>query len=170
MSKIKNFLKIMVCVAWSACFTACSEDDESEVQEFEATPAYLNGTWMLAEWNGNPLADGLYLYITFNRRDFTYEMYHNFDSMYARFITGTYAIEKDGNFRYVISGDYDYGRGEWSNEYFVIDRYEDTMTWIPTDDEGDVQRFVRCEKIPDEVLDEVGEEPDGGGKDFTVAF
>ena len=67
---MKHLFKIALLASCLLCFAAC-DDDESRTPEIEVTPAYLNGTWTLAEWNGAPLADGLYLYITFNRRERT---------------------------------------------------------------------------------------------------
>ena len=78
-------------------------------------------------------------------------MYHNFDSMYARLVTGSFNVEEDKELGYVISGDYDYENGDWTREYVVSDRLEDAMTWTAKDDAGDVHRFVRCEKVPDEI-------------------
>lgn len=57
------------------------------------TAANLNGTWQLSEWNGQALAEGTYCYITFNRRELTFEMYQKFDSMYARYITGSFSMK-----------------------------------------------------------------------------
>lgn len=168
---MKSVFKMMTLAACLFCFAAC-DDDDVQAPEIEVTPAYLNGTWTLAEWNGAPLADGLYLYVTFNRRERTYEMYHNFDSMYARLITGSYNIEEDDYLGYVISGDYDYGNGDWTHEYVVTDRLEDAMTWTAKDDAGDVHRFVRCEKVPDEIVDQVWTDSDAEMKTakFTAAF
>ena len=141
-------------LAASLLFLAACEEDETPAREIEVTPAYLNGTWILAEWNGVPLADGLYLYVTFNRRESTYEMYYNFDSMYARLVTGSYSIEKQKDLGYVVSGDYDYGNGDWTRQYVVTERTDESMTWTAEDDAGDVHRFVRCEKVPDEIVEE----------------
>ena len=76
-------------------FVACDDEDEAKVETLEVTPANLNGTWQLVEWNGESLAEGTYCYITFVRRDKTFQMYQKFDSMYARFFSGTFEIEKD---------------------------------------------------------------------------
>lgn len=141
-------------LAASLLFLAACEEDETPAREIEVTPAYLNGTWILAEWNGVPLADGLYLYVTFNRRESTYEKYYNFDSMYARLVTGSYSIEKQKDLGYVVSGDYDYGNGDWTRQYVVTERTDESMTWTAEDDAGDVHRFVRCEKVPDEIVEE----------------
>ena len=68
-------------------FVACDDEDEAKVETLEVTPANLNGTWQLVEWNGESLAEGTYCYITFVRRDKTFQMYQKFDSMYARFFS-----------------------------------------------------------------------------------
>lgn len=183
MMTIERFFKFAAFAACLLCFASC-DDDEAPIPEIEVTSAYLDGTWTLTEWNGAPLADGLYLYITFDRRERTYEMYHNFDSMYARFITGSYKIGKDDNLDFVISGDYDYGNGEWNNEYAVVARLDDEMVWTAKDSGADTQRFIRCIGIPDGIIAEAGADEDmadtdsgtipGGrvaGKDvFSVRF
>ena len=56
-------------------FVACDDEDEAKVETLEVTSANLNGTWQLMEWNGEPLAEGTYCYITFIRRDKTFQMY-----------------------------------------------------------------------------------------------
>ncbi len=151
---MKNIFKIMALATCLLCFAACDDGDDAPAPGLEVTPANLNGTWMLAQWNGAPLAEGLYLYITFNRREQTFEMYQKFDSMYARFIPGVFKIEKDDYLGAVISGEYDFGNGAWSHEYIVTDLLADSMTWTAKDDAGDVHKFVRCEKVPDEVVSE----------------
>ena len=45
-------------------FVACDDEDEAKVETLEVTPANLNGTWQLVEWNGESLAEGTYCYIT----------------------------------------------------------------------------------------------------------
>ena len=85
-------------------FVACVDEDEAKVETLEVTPANLNGTWQLVEWNGESLAEGTYCYITFVRRDKTFQMYQKFDSMYARFFSGTFEIEKDDDLGYIVSG------------------------------------------------------------------
>ena len=97
-------------------FMACDDDEEVKVETLEVTPANLNGTWRLVEWNGEPMADGTYCYITFVRRDKTFEMYQKFDSMYARFLSGIFEIEKDTYLGYIISGKYNNSLGgRWNN-------------------------------------------------------
>ena len=116
---MKNIFKLMALFAFLFCLTSC-DDDEPVIPTLEVTPANLNGTWELSEWNGAPLAEGTYCYITFNRKEQTFEMYQKFDSMYARYITGNFSIEVDPYLGSIISGDYDFGNGDWNNKYLSL--------------------------------------------------
>lgn len=89
---MKNIFKLMALFAFLFCFSSC-EDDEPVISTLEVTPANLEGTWKLAEWNGASLDEGTYCYVIFNRKEQTFEMYQKFDSMYARYITGSFSIE-----------------------------------------------------------------------------
>jgi hypothetical protein len=74
--------------------------------------------WQMTMWQGKPIAEDTYLYIEFNGDTRTYVMWDNINSMYAVKSTGTFTItEEDG--RYTLSGTYDYGKGDWSQEYYV---------------------------------------------------
>ena len=130
-------------------FVACDDEDEAKVETLEVTPANLNGTWQLVEWNGESLAEGTYCYITFVRRDKTFQMYQKFDSMYARFFSGTFEIEKD-------DGKYDYSLGgRWNNSYVVTDLLPSgSMIWTVKDDMGDVSKYVRCDGVPSDIVEE----------------
>ena len=109
----------------------------------------------LAEWNGASLDEGTYCYVIFNRKEQTFEMYQKFDSMYARYITGSFSIENNPYLGYIISGVYDYGNGDWNNKYIVTDLLESgSMTWTSKDDESDVNKYIRCEKVPEEIIAE----------------
>ena len=152
---MKNILKLMALFAFVLCFTACDDDEKADIQILPVTPANLNGTWQLAEWNGQPVAEGTYCYITFNRKEQTFEMYQKFDSMYARYITGSFKIEKDPYLGYVISGDYDFNNGDWNNEYIVTDLLPSgSMIWAAKDDDSDVNKYVRCNGVPSKIVEE----------------
>ena len=119
------------------------------------TPANLNGTWELSEWNGTPLAEGTYCYVVFQPQgtDFL-KMYQKFDSMYARYITGSFSIKTTLSGA-VISGEYDFGNGEWNNKYIVTDLLESgSMIWTAKDNENDVNKYIRCEKVPENIIAE----------------
>ena len=97
---MKNILKLMALFAFLLCFISCDEDEKAEIPTLPVTAANLNGTWQLSEWNGQPMAEGTYCYITFNRKELTFEMYQKFDSMYARHITGHFSLENDPYLEY----------------------------------------------------------------------
>ena len=151
---MKNIFKLMALFAFLFCFSSC-EDDEPVISTLEVTPANLEGTWKLAEWNGASLDEGTYCYVIFNRKEQTFEMYQKFDSMYARYITGSFSIENNPYLGYIISGVYDYGNGDWNNKYIVTDLLESgSMTWTSKDDESDVNKYIRCENVPEEIIAE----------------
>lgn len=150
---MKTLFRMMALFMLLIGFTAC-EDDEETVSTLEVNYANLNGTWQLAEWNGKPLAEGTYCYITFVRKDKTYKLYQKFDSMYARCVTGTFTVESDDYLGYIISGDYDL-KGEWANSYIVTDLLPSgSMIWTVKDDYNDVSKYVRCDGVPSNILEE----------------
>ena len=44
------------------------------------------------------------------------------------------------------------------------------MTWTAKDDAGDVHRFVRCEKVPDEIVDEAKFDTEADAVKLSVIF
>ena len=138
-------------------FVACGDNEEVKVETLEVTPANLNGTWQLVEWNGQPITEGTYCYISFVRKDKTFEMYQKFDSMYARFLSGTFEIENDDNWGYIVCGKYDNSLGgRWNNSYIVTELLPSgSMIWTMKDDAGDVSKYIRCDEIPSNILEEV---------------
>lgn len=59
MKYLKKLFTLLVIALFACGFAACSSDDEEpEERSLEVTPANLHGTWKLAEWNGEPLAEG----------------------------------------------------------------------------------------------------------------
>ena len=127
---MKNILKLMALFAFVLCFASCDDDEKVEIPALPVTAANLNGTWQLSEWNGQALAEGTYCYITFNRRELTFEMYQKFDSMYARYITGSFNIENDPYLGYVISGEYDFGNGAASTVKCPLTLIDDITRYI----------------------------------------
>lgn len=143
---MKRFLKFAVLTLAVAVFWAC--DDDKTASEPYLTPSAhtIAGTWQLAEWSGG-LAPGTYVYVEFIRKDHLYKMYQNLDSVHPHLLTGTFEIEDD-----VIRGLYDYSLGqEWSYRYVISELTEDRMVWTAQEDPEEVQVFVRCASIPDEI-------------------
>lgn len=150
--------RLMALLGFMFCFCNCSNKEEEEiVMPLDVNYANLHGTWKLVEWNDQPLAEGTYCFIEFKRKDHTFIIYQKFDSMYARYITGEFSLEEDEQWGDVISGVYDYGMGDWNNSYIITDLLEEgTMVWTVKGDETDVCKYERCNKIPDDVIAEVG--------------
>ena len=71
---MKTLFKIMALFLMLFSFAACDDDEEATLTTLEVTPANLDGTWKLVEWNGAPLQEGSYCYITFSRKEKTYKM------------------------------------------------------------------------------------------------
>lgn len=129
---------------------SCSDDEEYVEPILDVTPNNIAGEWCLESWNDAPLAEGSYVYISFERADRTYTLYQNVDSAPARTLTGRYYITTDMELGAVIRGDYDFGVGEWAHRYIVKDLTAKSMTWIAKDNPDDVSVYVRCE-IPEQV-------------------
>lgn len=153
---VKTIFRLMVLCLLVPGLNACSSDDDEVLQPWlDVTPANIAGTWKLTEWNNSSVAQGTYCYIVFERRDRTYKMYQKFDSMYPRYITGEYSIEKDDDDNYVISGTYDYGNGLWNNSYIVTELLASgSMKWTVKGNADDVSRYERCNAVPDDILEE----------------
>lgn len=155
---MKNIFKLLALLAIVIGISSCEKDTVAPDRMLEVTPANIDGIWRLAEWNGQEIDSDTYCYIIFHRKDKTFEMYQKFDSMYARYITGTFYIDHDPRLGYVIGGQYDFGNGEWNNEYIVTSLTEDgTMRWtVKNGDE--TTTYVRCDEIPSDVTGQAGSE------------
>ena len=149
---MKRFLKTMALML-VLVLTSCTRDEETAPQQLEVTPNNISGIWTLSEVNGEQLPDGLYCYIEFVRRDRIYTMYQKFDSMYPRRLTGSYEITRDEYKGYILSGKYDYGTGNWNNSYIVTELYEGSMLLTADAQSGDVCKYVRCNEVPDEIVE-----------------
>ena len=149
MKKIINLLLLLAVVL----FVACDETIEAP-ETLEVKPYNLEGTWVLAELNGDALADSAYVYLVIDR-GYTYEIYENTASMYPVLFTGKYELEYDWRVGDVISGTYDYDLGAWDHEYVITNLYEKSMTWTAKDDASYVQEFVRVDAVPAEIVEAV---------------
>ena len=113
------------------------------------TYATLDGSWQLTMWQGTPMAEDTYLYIEFDRREHRYTMWDNIDSMYATDTTGTFTITEEEDGTYTLSGTYDYGVGDWSNDYRVVLTHEgEHMQWRALS-ANQTMDFVRVEAMPE---------------------
>jgi hypothetical protein len=75
-------------------------------------------------------------------------MWDNINSMYAVKSTGTFSItEEDG--RYILSGTYDYGKGDWSQEYYVELLNKSNILQWRAKEANEVYDFQRMGYIPE---------------------
>lgn len=115
----------------------------------DVTYSTIDGSWELIAWNGEALAEGTYCYIDFDRTEHRYEMWSNFDSMYADKRSGTFTIEKDEYGDFILMGTYDYGVGDWGENYTVT-MYTPgrEMRWEATTS-NDTFTYARIDQIPE---------------------
>lgn len=147
---MKRFLRFAALLSALALLGAC--DDDMYVTPLEVTNNNIAGTWQLAEWNGAPLAEGSFVYIEFIRKDAKYVMYQNLDSFGTRKLTGP--VSSSTTTRSWVRSSAaatTTAPGDWAHRYIVTDFTETSMVWTAKDDRSDVQVFVRCDGIPDEV-------------------
>lgn len=148
---IKLIFKTALFIMFAVGFMACNKDNEEPVVYETVNYATINGTWMLTEFNGKALEEGQYVYITFNRKEHTFEMYDNMGSMYSHKSTGTFEITEDDELGYILTGEYDFSHDLW-NEYIVSEMTDETMKWTVKDNAEDVSIYTRCSEIPADIL------------------
>lgn len=149
---MKNLLKLAICAAAVTAMFSCSKPEPIETP-MDVTANNIAGVWELSSWSGG-LPDGCYVYIEFTRRDQTFTIYENLDTFSARKVTGRFHIDLDEELGAVIRGDYDYGNGQWSHRYIVRGLDKQQMTWVAKDDNSDVSVYTRCDKVPDQILEQ----------------
>ncbi len=150
---MKKLLKITLLLC-SVFVWACDDDSQPVEPSLNVTANNLAGTWCLATWHGEPLAEGSFVYIEFIRKDQTFKLYQNLDSFRPVMKSGRFSITTDEKLgAAVLSGDYDHSlNATWAHRYVVRDLTKTSMTWIVTTDEDDVTVYERCDGIPEEIL------------------
>lgn len=153
MKLLKNISLLLVSFPLLLC--SCSKEAPRELP-LEVSYNTISGIWELTQWNGQELSEGSYLWMSIDRRDRKFVIYQKIDSMYGRKITGTYSLTADEVYGSIISGIYDYGAGNWANEYVVSDILPSgTMVWKVLDGESeDVSVYTKHEEIPSWVLED----------------
>lgn len=149
MNKIKSIFALLAVVLLSV---ACGKEEPQVVKYLEVTPNNVSGEWKLVEWNGEALDAGTWFYIDLVRKERTFTMYQNFDSMgdMPHKVTGEFNIELSDIGEPVIRGTYDYSEGLWSHKYYVRELTATSMVWTAVDDNDFIQKFERC-SIPAEL-------------------
>lgn len=115
---------------------ACSNGDDVEPQPQQLAVNYANmaGEWQLVSFNGTTLSEDTYVTIRFERRDHTFELRDNLNSMYGQVRTGSYRLTNDEKSETtILSGTYDNGVGAWSHEYTVTSLTDTELLLTTTD-------------------------------------
>lgn len=141
---------MLVAIAATVANYGCKQREINDLNQPSVAVTYslIDGAWQMVEWQGKPLAEGLYLYVEFDRTEQHFEMWENIGSMYARNTTGSFRIEQDEYDRYILSGTYDYSVGDWNDEYEVTATSENEMIWRSTTTQ-EVSIYHRIEAIPE---------------------
>lgn len=150
---MKRFREIVTfaLVAAALLVVGCNNDGDVELTQKpnKAVTYYtIDGVWMLEEWNGAPLTGGTLLYVVLDRKEHRFEMWDNLNSMYPTMNSGSFQLSVDEMSRDIISGWYDYGVGDWTNEYVVeLNAEGDRMVWraVASDE---VMAFVEVDELP----------------------
>ncbi len=150
---MKRLLKIVLLLC-SVFVWACNDDSQPVEPSLNVTANNLAGTWRLATWHDEPLAEGSFVYIEFVRKGQTFKLYQNLDSFRPVMKSGRFSITTDEKLgAAVLSGDYDHSlNATWAHRYVVRDLTKTSMTWIVTTDEDDVTVYERCDGIPEDIL------------------
>ena len=112
------FLAVMSIIAIS-----CEKpvvDNEQPLPQPDVTYETIAGAWQLTEWRGEALSEQTFLYIEFDDESRRFEMWDNLGSMYVQHKSGSFTITTDKQGDAKLSGVYDYGVGDWGNDYLVM--------------------------------------------------
>lgn len=146
----KNWFYLLL-MLFAVSFAACSDDEEYVEPQLEVTHHNIAGEWKLQSWsNGQPVADGCYLYLELVRKDATFTIYDNLDSFQTVVTKGRFVVENDPELGAVIRGEYEAGGGDWNHRYIITSLTAHEMIWVATDDPQDVSVYLR-EEIPAEL-------------------
>lgn len=138
-------------VATSLLIVGCDRGATPQIIDpgMAVTYSTIDGSWELVAWNSEELSEDTFLYIDFDRTEHRFEMWDNLGSMYADKHSGTFSIEEDEYGSYILSGTYDYGVGDWSEEYEVtIYTPGNTMRW-ESRTTNNIYTFAKIDAIPE---------------------
>lgn len=127
MRNLRN--KILVVLLALGALCACQERIDKPQQSYiDVNYVSIGGQWTLSSWNGDAFGqdNGLYVHIDFDRKEHTFVMRDNIDSMHGHTVTGTYTLEKNEDGDDILSGVYDYS-GQSFGDYVVRNMTAESM-------------------------------------------
>lgn len=144
---MKNIFKTLSIVFVILSLAACTKETTVSDNQLPVTSDNISGTWQLSEFNGSPLADGLYMYLELVRRDRKFSFYENISG------SENVTVPKSGRFDFfgdrVISFLYDNSMSSYGKKYEIVSLTKDRMVWVRQDNKDEVSVYVRCETIPE---------------------
>lgn len=162
---MKTFCKYMIVIVILCGVWSCSDDDDNTAPKPVAVTYYeIAGTWKMTSWNGEKMADGLYFYVTFDRKDRVFDIYQNLDTEKTRHLTGRFLMNFNEDLGTIIEGDYHHASGIWNQTYLLNDFTKTEMTWVVVNREhglpanpwipdfSDVTVYTRVDEVPEDVL------------------
>lgn len=144
-SSTKQFPLILIMLICMITWTSCHEEEDIVEVEHPMAVTYNNlaGTWELVQYYGQPLPQGEYLRLTFDRKEKTVELRSNIDSQNERVQTSTFTLSGDSYYGYVISGSYGPVAGDWTHSYYVQLFTSGKMIWTATSNPNYIQVFKK---------------------------
>ena len=143
---MKLFRLLLLATMATTLLSGCKNDPP--LPAAPVTYEAIDGCWQLTEWNGEELAEGTYLYAKFDGVERRFEMWDNLGSMYVQHKSGSFTITTDKQGNATLSGVYDYGVGDWGNDYLakMLGPTGEKMVWY-AEEENIV--FSHIEEIPE---------------------
>lgn len=141
-------LKLLLLLVMATAFVGCEKPVNNLSEPVIAvTSKTIDGAWELSAWNGEALTEGTYLYVEFDGKERRFDMWDNLGSMYVQHKTGSFTISQDGEERYILTGQYDYGVGDWNNDYVVRMLADgEEMEWSSGEE---IMLFKKIDAIPE---------------------
>lgn len=147
-----NYKLLLVCIL--SLLISCSDSDDTPQAETAVPVTYnsISGAWKLTEYYDQPLSEGQYLYMVFDRKEHTVVTYSNMDSHNPRKQQGTYSISGDEYYGYTLSGSYGNIAGDWSTTYHVALYPSGYMRWTSDKNKAYRQVFTKVAEVPADIL------------------
>lgn len=144
MKNIFNKVFAVLAVMTGIALSSCQKIEGDQVDYLEVNASNLHGDWELTAINGQPLAEGTYFHINFNRSGNEYTIRETLTSIPAapNVDEGKFEIYTDPELGAYIRG-IDSVMEEWSDMYVIKDLTATTMTWIGVNDPDFIQTFKR---------------------------
>jgi hypothetical protein len=128
---MKHLQQLLLITLGALLVIGCQHPEPEPQPEPQPEVSYKNmeGTWRLEEWNGDKLTEGAFLFVEFDQQQ-RFTMWDNLGSMYTQERTGSYTISQNSDNKYILTGTYDYGVGDWAHSYKVeMQRDGEDMLW-----------------------------------------